>query len=237
MYESLDLYDGHYAVSISKTGYKENMLLSDITVRKNERDINVGPVLLPHYATVTGSILNGNDQGVPNVEIFFGNRTSEQLERCRTDPNGKFSTALLITGAGDEEWQARWKREEFSIAGTFTLPLHPSDSATIGEIHLPINFISIPVQDIQGKMLSGVDINLAHHDGSPLQSDDFELEETEPGFYQVRNLPNGKYVVSLQKPEYETGKQIEVSVQGGQHSILAPVKLGHYVTVTGRALN
>ena len=237
LYESLDLHDGYYNISITKPGYKENILISDIAVGKSQREVNAGPVILPHYATLTGTVLNGNDEGMPNVEIFFGKESSEQLERCRTDQDGRFSTTLLITGANDENWQAVWKREEFSVSGKVTLPLNPNDSVNIGEIHLPANFVSIPVNDVQGKILSDVSIDVVHKDGSQIDLEEFKLEETEPGVYQARNLPNGDYTFSFQKEGYEIGKHVDVTVQGGNHYALKPVQLGYYVTVTGKAVN
>ncbi|MCP4403705.1 MAG: hypothetical protein GY801_41165, partial [bacterium] len=84
-YESLDLHDGYYNITLTKSGYKENILISDIAVGENKRNLDADQLQLPHYATVTGTVFNGKYEGMPNVELFFGGEASEQLESCRTD--------------------------------------------------------------------------------------------------------------------------------------------------------
>ncbi len=237
VYESLDLYDGYYNIAIARKGYKENVIISDIAVGKSQREVKVGPVALPHYATVKGVVLNGNDEGMSNVDITFKGNTSEQLERCRTDQHGRFSTTLLVTSTGQEEWTAVWKRKEFSASGTFSLPLFPDKFANIGEIHLPANFVSIPVEDIQGNTLSGVNIAVFYKDRTPVELKEFALEEIEPGIYQARNLPDGNYSIFLHKDGYERDKYIDVTAQGGKHIFLKPVKMGYYITIGGTTIN
>ncbi len=237
IYESLDLYDGYYNATIAKKGYKENVIISDVTVGKGQREVSVGPVVLPHYATVRGTVLNGRDQGVPNVEITFDEQASEQLERCRTDQDGHFSTTVLVTGASEEQWQATWKRPEFRASGNFFLPIHPDDSANIGEIRIPANAVSLPVEDIQGRELSGVRITITDQENTPVTIEDVLLEEVEPGLYQIVNLPDGSYNLLVHKEQYEQLKQIELTVEGGRHYALDPVQLGYYVNVKGRAVN
>ncbi len=237
IYESLDLYDGYYNITIAKPGYKENVVISDVAVGKGQREVSVGPIILPHYATVTGTVLNGNDEGVPNVEIVFGGKASEQLARCRTNQQGQFSTTVLVTSSVQEQWQAIWKREEYSVSGGFALPIHPESSANIGEIRLPANFVSIPVEDIQGNMLSEVNIAITDRDGTPVNLEEMIIEEIEAGMYRILNLPDGSYTLLLHKDNYEQDKPIEITVQGGRRYFLDPMQLGYYVTVTGTAVN
>jgi 5-hydroxyisourate hydrolase-like protein (transthyretin family)/protocatechuate 3,4-dioxygenase beta subunit len=237
MYESIDLQDGRYDISITKEGYKENFFIAGINVGKNQREVPAGPVVLPHYATVTGKFLNGKDEGIPNVEIFFGEKQSEQLERCRTDQDGRFTTTLLVTGSGEESWQAIWRRKEYSASGSFPLPIHTGDSVNIGEIYLPVNFVSLPVEDVQGNSLSGVTVEVRYKEGTPIELEEFTLEEVKQGTYQAKNLPDGVYTFSLHKENYEIGKTLDIKVEGGKHYVLEPLKLGYYVTVRGIALN
>ncbi|GAK59686.1 peptidase C1A, papain [Candidatus Vecturithrix granuli] len=237
LYESLDLPDGSYHITVMKPGYKEHAGVSDIAVGQNQRDVTLDPLRLPHYATVTGVILNGNDEGVPNVEISFEGKASEQLERCRTDQHGKFSTTLLITRAGDEHWRAYWKNKEFQVTGVFPLPLQPNAPAHFGEIHLPANFVTIPVNDIRGHALSDVEIEVLQQDGAAVGGEEFLLEASAPGVYQAKNLPDGVYTLSFHKEGYERGRAVTVTVMGGQHARLAPVRLGYYVTINGHAVN
>lgn len=237
LYESLDLQDGYYNLTVIKPGYKENVVISDIAVGNTQREVMLDPLTLPHYATVTGIILNGNDEGVPNVDISFGDKASEQLERCRTDQHGRFATTLLITRAGDEHWQAVWKREEFQVSGTFALPLHPKAPAHLGEIHLPANFVTIPIKDIRGNTLTEIEVEIFHRDGTPVKGEDFLLEESESGVYQAKNLPDGDYIIQFRKDGYERNKSVEVTLSGGSHKRLEPVQLGYYVTIKGHVIN
>lgn len=237
LYESLDLHDGTYSMTIMKPGYKENVIISDILVGKNQREVTLEPLTVPHYATVTGVVLNGHNEGVPNVAMTFSEKASEQLERCRTNPDGTFSTTLLITGTGEEQWQAFWKRKEYQTSGSFALPLHPKDTAHLGEIHLPANFVSIPVNDIRGNILTDVDVEVLHRDGTAVELEEFTLQEPEPGVYQAQNLPDGTYVIRFSKAGYEQGLSRNVSVSGGKHYRLSPVELGYYVTLKGTVVN
>ncbi|MBD3309349.1 hypothetical protein GF339_23330, partial [candidate division KSB3 bacterium] len=237
VYESLDLHDGYYNIIITKPGYKENTVISDVAVGKGQREVTLGPIELPHYATITGTVLNGKDAGVPNVEIVFGGNASEQLERCITDQQGRFSTTLLVTNSGQERWQARWQRDEFRTSGQFPLPMHPQKSANLGEIRLPANFVSIPVEDIRGKILEQVQIDITYKNGKPVTLDEFSLEEMTPGIYQAGNLPDGTYSVLLHKAGYERNKSFDLTVRGGTYYRLDPVQLGYYVTLTGTTIN
>jgi len=237
IYESPDLQDGYYDISIAKEGYKENILIPDVAVGENSRKVHMDPIVLAHYITVTGTITNGKDEAIPNVDVLFGGKQSEQLEECRTDQHGRFTTTLLVTGTGEESWQAEWKKKEYSASGSFLLPLFPGDSVKIGEIRLPVNFVSLSVEDVRGNLLSGVAVVVRYKDGMPVSLEEFALEEVEQGIYQAKNLPDGIYTFSLQKDGYETGKNVEVVVKEGKYYTLEPIKLGYYVTVTGTALN
>ncbi len=237
VYESLDLYDGYYNITLRKDGYKENVVISDVVVGKDKREVDAGKITLPHYATITGTILNGKDEGVPNVELFFGGRVSEQLERCRTDYAGRFSTTLLVTSAGTETWQAIWSHDVFQQAGVLSLPTDPRKTLNLGEIYLPINFVSIPIKDIQGKILAGVTVDIRLKDGKKPDLEAFAIEEIEPGTYEAQNLPDGEYAFTFEKKGYERDKVIAVTVKGGMHAQIKPVQLGHYVRVTGKAVD
>ena len=239
IYESLDLYDGYYDITLTKSGYKENILLSDIAVGKNKRNLDAGRMQLPHYATVTGTVFNGLYEGMPNVELFFDGRASEQLENCRTDQHGKFSTTLLVTGPGKEQWKAVWEEaDNFSSSGIFSLPASPHDIMNIGEIRLPVNFVSIPVQDIRGKTLSEVTLSVtAQGEQEAATGQHFNIEELEPGLYQIRNLPDGKYRVAFEKSGYELEKVVDFELKGGEDLRQAPVQLGYYVTIVGKTIN
>ncbi len=239
VYESLDLYDGYYNIALTKDGYKENILLSDVSVGENSRDIDAGPIRLAHYATITGTVLNGRSEGMPNIEIFFAGQSSEQLESCRTGRHGKFSTTLLVTGPGKEHWKAVWDEDDvFSKSGVLTLPARPHDVLNIGEVRLPVNFVSIPLQDVRGKILSETALtvsaqNVSEDDMQPV----FTTEELEPGLYQIQNLPDGDYRVTFKKPGYESGRFIDFRVKGGEHLRQPPVQLGYYVDVSGHTIN
>ena len=239
IYESLDLYDGYYNITFTKSGYKENILLSDIAVGRNKRNLDAGQVELPHYATITGTVFNGKYEGMPNVELFFGNKASEQLESCRTNQHGRFSTTLLVTGPGKEQWKASWEEaDNFSSSGVFTLPARPHDVLNIGEIRLPVNFVSIPIQDIRGKVLSEVKLEVSALDEQEnKQFQRFHIEEIDPGLYQIQNLPNGRYRVTFERSGYELGKTIEIDLQGGENLRQPPVQLGYYMTIVGKTIN
>lgn len=236
-YESPDLQDGYYDIAIAKEGYKENIIIADVTVGENSRKVQGAPIILPHYITVTGTILNGKDEVIPNVDIIFGGKHSEQLEKCRTDQLGRFRTTLLVTDPGEESWQAVWKREEYRTSGAFPLPLYPGKAINIGEIRLPVNFVTLPVEDIRGNLLGGVTVEVTDENGIPVNLKEFILEEVEQGRYQAKNLPDGIYVFSLQKDGYEIGKSVNIGVAGGKHYVLEPIKLGSYVEITGTVFN
>ena len=235
LYESLDLPDGTYNIAINKPGYKEHVVVSDIVVGQAQRTGDGGKVQLPHYATITGKIINGKDVGVSNVELFFGGSASEQLEQCRTDQSGHFSTVLLVNGVGKETWKASWQGGKFATADTFMLPAHPGQSVNIGDVRLPVNFISIPLFDARGQPLSGATVEIQAKDAAA--SGALTIEEIEPGMYQAQDLPNGAYTFSFRKEGYEIGKTLEVSVEKGMHASQPPVRLGYYVTLSGNVLN
>ena len=237
VYESPDLPDGIYDITVAKPGYKENILLSDISVGEAERMVQSGPIVLPHYIKVTGTVLNGNDETVANTELRFGNQHSEQLQTCRTGADGTFSTTLLVKEIADERWRAVWEQQDYQATGTFSLPLQPGKVVNLGEIRLPINFITFGVEDVQGNPLSDVAVEVSHLDGSALNVPKFRLQEQEDGQYRAYNLPDGSYLFALQKEGYETGHSFELTVRGGEHRILTPVQLGHYLIVTGTAFN
>lgn len=237
VYESPDLPDGQYDILINKAGYKENILIADVTVGPGTRKEAVGPIMIPHYAAVKGIMLNGKEEGVANVEVTFGGNHSEQLEQCRTDYQGRFQTTLLVTGTGDETWHAVWRDAMYSASGGFTLPGHPEESVNIGETHLPINFVVVPVEDVYHRPLSGVRLRMTLSDNTPVRGQEFLLDEIETGMYEARYVPNGLYRFSFEKDGYETGKYIDVTVDGGVHTTVKPVVLGHYVVVEGYALN
>ncbi len=237
MYESLDLYDDTYNITVNKAGYKENIIVPDISVGKERRQADAGKVTLPHYATITGTILNGKDEGVPNVELFFGGNGSEQLEQCRTDQTGRFSTVLLVNGTGRETWKAAWQGEKFVTQGAFDLPAEPEGTTNIGEARLPVNFVTIPVSDIRGELLKGVNVRIRAQQQSLESVESLKIEEIEPGIYQAQHLPDGDYTFSFAKEGFETERTLDVSVNGGAHSSAQPVRLGYYVTVTGQVLN
>ena len=237
VYESVDLPNGHYDILMNKTGYKENTLIADITVGPGTREERVGPIVIPHYVSVTGNMLNGKGQGVANVEVTFQGDHSEQLEQCFTDVQGRFQTTVLVTGPGDETWNATWKAPIYSTSGVFPLPGHPDKSVNIGDIHLPINFVAVPIEDVYHRALSGVNVQITQADGTPVQGEEFLLENTKPGVYEAQYVPDGSYRVLLEKDGYEIGKQVEVSVNGGMHVVIKPVTFGHYVRVEGYGLN
>lgn len=237
MYESLDLADGTYNITVNKAGYKENIIVPDISVGKDRRQADAGHVVLPHYATMTGTILNGKDEGVPNVELFLGGEHSEQLEQCRTDQAGRFSTVILVNGTGRETWKASWQGEKFVTQGAFDLPAQPKVTTNIGEARLPVNFVTIPVHDIRGKALTGVDVQIRARQHAPGEAEPLNIEEIEPGVYQAQHLPDGDYAFSFAKEGFETGRTLDVNVSGGMHSTPQPVRLGYYVTVNGVIFN
>lgn len=237
IYESLDLYDGTYNIAVKKAGYKENIIVPDISVGKDRRQTDAGKITLPHYATITGTIFNGKDEGVPNVEIFFGGERSEQLEQCRTDQAGRFSTTLLVNSTGRETWKASWQGDKFVTQGVFDLPLQPKGTTNIGEARLPVNFVTIPVNDIRGELLKGVAVQIHARQQAQEGAEPLKVEEIGDGVYQAQNLPDGDYTVSFAKEGFEAGRTLEVSVKGGIHSTAQPVRLGYYVTVTGIVLN
>lgn len=182
-------------------------------------------------------MLNGREEGVANVEVTFGGTQSEQLERCFTDPQGRFQTSLLVTGTGDEQWRAVWKESSYSASGTFTLPSHPKEAVHLGDTTLPINFVTITVEDIYYRALPDVAITMTMNDGAPVPGREFVLEPRETGIYEAQYLPDGLYRIAFEKSGYETGRQIEVAVNDGVHVELDPMALGHYVHLSGRALN
>lgn len=237
IYESLDLYDGAYNITVNKAGYKENIIIPDISVGQDRRQADAGKVLLPHYATITGTILNGKDEGVANVELFFGGEQSEQLEQCRTDQTGGFSTVLLVNGTGRETWKASWQNEKFVTQGAFDLPEQPKGTTNIGEVRLPVNFVTIPVSDIRGESLKSVDVRIRLRQQGQESAESLNIEEIESGMYQAQHLPDGDYIFSFAKDGFEAGRTLEVSVNGGMHTITAPIRLGYYVTVTGVVVN
>ena len=236
MYESLDLADGTYNITVNKAGYKENIIVPDISVGKDHRQADAGHVALPHYATITGTILNGKDEGVPNVELFLGGEHSEQLEQCRTDQAGRFSTVILVNGTGRETWKASWQGEKFVTQGAFDLPAQPKVTTNIGEARLPVNFVTIPMYDIRGEALTGVDVQIRARQASG-EAESLKIEEIEPGVYQAQHLPDGDYAFSFAKEGFETGRTLDVNVSGGMHSTVQPVRLGYYVTVNGVIFN
>lgn len=237
LYQSPDLADGTYDVAIVKAGYKEHVFLPDVFVGGGSRNVQLGTVTLPHYVTVTGTVVNGKDEAVANTVIRFGNQHSEQLEPCQTDQHGNFTTTLLVQGAAEETWNALWKKDEYRATGIFLLPGHPDAPVNLGNIRLPINFISIPVENIYAQPLRNVKVDITYIEGTPIKLEEFVLEEIEAGLYQAQNLPDGIYTIALEKEGYEIGRHVNVTVKGGQHETLKPMTLGHYVTVYGTAIN
>jgi uncharacterized surface anchored protein len=98
----------------------------------------------------------------------------------------------------------------------------------LGEIRLPVNFLSIVVTDISGSTLADVNVNVEDASGSVVQT----LKTDQNGSCKTSDLPNGTYRVSVNKPGY-TLESRDVYVSDGN---LRTVKftLPHYVIVRGQ---
>jgi len=221
MYAGENLLDGSYQIMVTKDGYKPAE--SDSVSVAGGIVSETTSFRLPHYVQLTGILTNGNGEGLRDPLIAVQQINSRQLE-IQSDLSGKFQIQLEVHEIGAERITVTW-RNGYETHVVLTLPAIPTVH-DLGEVRLPINFLSMLVSDISGSTLSGAEISVRDRAGVTQH-----LKTDHNGFCKTDDLPDGEYQVEVARPGYQTEMR-EVSLKGGKTFALR-FTLPHYVTIKG----
>ncbi|MBD3306480.1 PEGA domain-containing protein, partial [candidate division KSB3 bacterium] len=221
-YEGEYLLDGTYKIAITKEGYKP---VDNALVRVANGIVSTTQSFrLPHYVWVTGVATNGEGEGIRDPLIAFDHLRSHDTSK-RTDITGTFEVKLEVQEVGTERMYITWKNA-YTAPVIFTLPARP-EHLDLGEVRLPINFLSILVTDISGSPLQDVEV-MIEREAATIQSLKTDLN----GSCKTYDLPNGTYRISVKKSGYKTESQT-VQVRDG-NLVSTRFTLPHYLLIKGR---
>ncbi len=225
-YEGQHLPDGSYEISITKDGYKasEHILVTVAEGLVSEKR----SFLLRHYVNIIGMAINGNGEGVSDPVIEVEKQRSE-VSQVSSEVSGEFTLRLEVKEVGNERIYLDWKHK-YRLPVIFKLPERPG-TRDLGEIRLPINFLSIFAGDISGSTLPGVTVLIEEHRIGFSQI----LKTDESGSCQTDELPNGRYQVSLSRNGYQSASQT-IQIFDGRNATLR-FTLPHYVLVKGQLVD
>jgi hypothetical protein len=220
-YEGENLLDGSYKISVSKEGYKpvEDALVSVFDGMVSETK----SFRLKHYVWITGKATNGDGEGVRDPAIKIRRLRSIDTSK-QSDITGQFEVQLEVQDVGNERMQLAWKNLYYSPV-VFKLPEKPGKK-DLGEIRLPINFLSILVTDISGSTLADVDVRIKEDSGRI-----HVLKTDQNGFCKTYDLPNGQYQITVNKSGYQAANR-SIQLRDGQN-VAVRFTLPHYVIVKG----
>jgi len=220
-YEGKNLSDGSYRISVAKDGYKSAE--HPLTVLAGGIVSETKTFRLRHYVWLTGRAVNGKGEGVRDSVIDIEHLRSLDIIK-QSDITGKFDVQLEVQDVGTERLYLTWKNM-YRTPFVFNLPNKPIQK-DLGDIRLPINFLSILVTDISGSMLPDAAVSVEDASG---QIQPFKTDQN--GFCNTYDLPNGTYRLTVEKSGYKTEYR-DVQVRDGER-VSVRFTLPHYMVITG----